>query len=304
MPLRRLARWSLVALALIPLWLLRDRARPPDHQPTHQAESVEVDGLRWRVLRAGQGDTTLVLVHGFGEHLLGWRWVLDPLARHYRVLAVDLPGFGASAKPDTTYTLAVMAGWLQGLLDQETSGPLVLVGHSMGGAIVVEAVLQRPGRVAAVVLLAPAGLNAGLGRIGEMFGETGHQAVGWWETARAFITPLHDRAWMAEPPDLAAYDPTEDSSYRVATARVLRDFDFAGIGDRFAGLSVPTLVIWGRFDTVIPWRTADSLGRLLPCGRVVSLNALHRPQMERPDTTVFLIRDFLTSTPCDRNPSI
>lgn len=280
----------------MPLWVLLDR--DPPSQPAHTAERVTAAGIQWRVLRAGAGDTTLVLVHGYGEHLLGWRAVIDRLARDHKVIALDLPGFGVTDKPDTVYSLDQMASWLRVLLDQETSGPIVLVGHSMGGAIVSAAALANPDRIEHLVLIAPAGLNPGLGRIGSMMGPAGQQAVGWWETARSLITPVHDPEWLAEPAEMASYDPMLDSGYRLATARILNDFAFDGIGERFRELSLPVLVIWGRYDAVIPFSTGDSIVQLLPCGRLAPLDAMHRPQMERPDTTAALILGFRPTSVC------
>lgn len=132
-----------------------------------------------------------------------------------------------------------------------------------------------------------------------MVGPAGQQAVGWWETARSFITPVHDPEWLAEPAGMAEYDPVLDSGYRLASARILREFAFDGIGEGFRGITVPVLVIWGRYDAVIPYPTGDSLVQLLPCGQLASLDAMHRPQMERPDTTAALILGFLGSTVCD-----
>lgn len=292
-----IARWVAIAILLVPLWVLLDR--DPPNQPTHTAERITAAGLQWRVLRGGTGDTTLILVHGYGEHLLGWRAVFDRLARDHTVIALDLPGFGVTDKPDAVYSLTQMATWLRLLIDQETSGPLVLVGHSMGGAIVSAVALANPDRIERLVLIAPAGLHPGLGRIGSSVGPAGHQAVGWWETARSFITPVHDPEWMAEPAEMAEYDPVLDSGYRRASARVLREFAFDGIGERFRELSVPVLVIWGRYDAVIPYTTGDSMVQLLPCGQLKSLDAMHRPQMERPDTTAALILGFLKSPVCD-----
>ena len=296
MRLPPVARWALLFVLLIPLWLLLDRSR--ENRPRHIAEQVEAGGLRWRILRGGTGDTTLVLVHGYGEHLLGWRAIFDRLALHHRVVAIDLPGFGITDKPDTVYSLNQMATWLRSFLDQETRGPLVLIGHSMGGAVVSATALASADRIVQVILIAPAGLSPGLGRIGDLVGERGQGIVGWWQSARAFITPVHDPDWLAEPARMAEYDPIADSGYRSVTARMLREFDFGGIGEDFRKLAVPTLVIWGRFDPVIPFETADSLIQLLPCGQLAALNAMHRPQMEQPDTTAVLTLGFLRSGVC------
>ena len=73
----------------------------PQSHPRHRAEWLDAGGTLVRAVRAGQGDTTILLIHGFGESLTTWRAVFDPLAARAKVVAIDLPGFGVSQKPDT-----------------------------------------------------------------------------------------------------------------------------------------------------------------------------------------------------------
>ena len=153
--MKRPSLWWLIAPSLAALWVLRDHAKPA---PRHRAEWLDADGIPVRTVRAGTGDTTLLLLHGFGESLTTWRAVFDPLAAHTRVVAIDLPGFGGSAKPDTTYSLPVMTERLSRFIDRWTpSGTLVVVGHSMGGELAASLAMARPDRVSLLVLIAPSG---------------------------------------------------------------------------------------------------------------------------------------------------
>ena len=129
-------------------------------------------------------------------------------------------------------------------------------------------------------------------------GQRGQNAIGWWESARSFVTPIHDPDWLEESGKLRTYNPVVDPAYRMSSSRVIRDFDFGGIGERFEEITQPTLVIWGRLDPVIPFATMTRLGQLIPCVRVAPLPALHRPQVERPDTTLALILGFLEHPSC------
>src|SRR5207248_8172184 len=123
----------------------------------NRAEWLDAGDTRVRAVRAGAGDTTVLLLHGFAESLFTWRSILDPLARTYRVVALDLPGFGGSEKPDVPYTLDAMTERLSRFLDRWTQGSVVVIGQSMGGALAAALALRRPDRVVAVVLIAPAG---------------------------------------------------------------------------------------------------------------------------------------------------
>jgi pimeloyl-ACP methyl ester carboxylesterase len=255
--------------------------------------------VRVRTLRAGHGDTTLVLLHGYGEHLLTWRGVVDPLARRYRVVAFDLPGFGGSEKPDRPYSLARMAGDVVAFLERWTHGPVVLVGHSMGGAVAARVALDRPDLVALLVLIAPAGLRIGLGPVTNDPTAARALAIGIWEAARAFVTPLHDPEWLEDPPDVASYNPTTDPAFRRSTGRALLEFDFEGIGDGFRRIRQPTLLVWGLGDPVIPFEIGQGVAALLPCRQWAPLGrTLHRPQAERPDTVTSLILGFVAKPNC------
>lgn len=284
-------------LLLIPLLLLEGGEV---HRPSrHRAEWLEAGGVELRAIRAGYGDTTLVLLHGYGEHLLTWRSVFDPLTRDYQVIAVDLPGFGGSDKPDRPYTLEAMAGTIQRLLRRYTEPPVILIGHSMGGAIAAATAVKEPGRVAALVLIAPAGIDVSLAGVLDSMSHRRSALIGAWEAARSSIIPMHDPDWIAESANRAKYDPALDPAFRSATARVLRDFQFEGLAALYRELRQPVQLIWGAADPVVPVQVADSLTKLLPCHQLAILDrTLHRPQVERPDTVVAILKRFLRQPGC------
>ena len=295
----RLLRWWVIAPLLALLWVLLDRPRP---RPLHQAEWLDAGGVLVRTVRAGAGETTLVLLHGYGESLTTWRAVFDPLSRNARVIALDLPGFGASAKPDVPYSLPAQTERLSRFLDAWTSGPIVMVGHSMGGELAASLALARPDRVKLLVLIAPAGYRIGLGGIAGTMTPGKARTIGRYLALRSFVTPIHDPAWLGEPDSSASYDQTGDSSYSRAAARVLEDFDFVALRHRFAELTQPTLLIWGGLDPVVPFSVGDTLSRTIPCVRFLPLaNAFHRPHAEIPDTVIATVRRFLVRPECRHN---
>jgi pimeloyl-ACP methyl ester carboxylesterase len=287
-----------MAAALVAATLLL-KGLPRSGRPRHQAEWLAAGDARVRALRAGRGDTTLFLIHGFGESLFTWRAVLDPLAERYRVFAIDLPGFGGSQKPEGSYSLEVMTGRLVQLVDHTVPGTVIAIGHSMGGQLAAALALARPERIAALVLVAPAGWSVGLGGIADTMYPSKARAIGWYLSSRAFLLPEHDPDWLGEPEAAAAYSLVGDAAYRRSTARVLEEFDFRGLRDRFAQLTQPTLLIWGTLDPVIPYAVADSIAGVIPCRRLVALpNALHRPQVEVPDTVIAEIQAFVARPAC------
>ena len=298
MPRKLTFTWWWVALGALAL-LVGMLDRPRSRKAVHQAEWLEAGDTRVRAVRAGTGDTTLVLFHGFGESLFGWRAVFDNLATRYRVAAIDLPGFGGSGKPDGDYSLPAMTTRLAAFLDRWTTGPVIVVGHSMGGELAASVALARPGRVVAAVLIAPSGWNVGLSGIADTMYPGKARAIGWYLSSRAFILPEHDPDWLGEPDSAARYTLMTDSNYRKSAAKVLEQFDFRGLRAAFSSLRQPVLLVWGTWDPVIPFAIADSILPLLRCGRLVVIpNALHRPQVEVPDTVATIIRSFVGAPSC------
>jgi pimeloyl-ACP methyl ester carboxylesterase len=292
----RLSRLWLLAPPLVALWILLDHPRP---RPTHRAEWLDAGGVSVRTVRAGEGDTTLLLLHGYGESLTTWRAVFDRLARYGRVIASDLPGFGGSAKPDVSYSLPAMTERLSQFIDRWTTGPLVVIGHSMGGELAASLALARPDRVNLLILIAPAGYRIGLAGLVNSMSPTKADRIGRYLSWRSFITPIHDPAWLEEPDSAAEYDQTGDATYSGSASRVLKEFNFIGLRNRFQDITQPTLLIWGGLDPVMPFAVGDTLSRLIPCVRFVPLvKAFHRPQAEVPDTVLSIIRRFLAQPDC------
>lgn len=283
---------SVLALALLGIAAgvgLTDTFRSA--QPVHHAEWVAAGDVLVRTVTLGSGDTTLVLLHGYGESLLAWRAIADPLARRYRVIALDLPGFGVSAKPAGGYDLASMTGRIASFIRAEARPPVVLVGHSMGGEIAAAVALAHPELVAGLVLVAPAGY--GLSDAASQLPDPARALLG---SATPLALGVHDPAWLAEPPARLRYDPVSDPAYRAATARVTRNFDFAGIGERFSELHLPVLLIWGRLDPTIPLALGQAIHHLIP-GSCLSVldHGLHRPHEAEPDTVLALTTKFLAT---------
>jgi len=288
------ARWLAVPLLLF-LIVLRDH---PEPRPRHQAEWLEAGAIQLRTVRAGTGDTTLFLLHGYGESLLAYRALFDRLATQFRVVAVDLPGFGLSDKPNGPYDYHTMASQLWSFLERNTAGPVVIVGHSMGGQLAADLAMHHPDRVVATVLIAP----AGHGLSPWHSAVTGEPAdlVGWLNVPIAYLMPIHAPDWLEESPERRAYDPLADPRYRTAATRVLKEFDFSALVGRLEDLKQPTLLIWGRLDPTVPFSTGASMAVQIPCNRFIPLDrTLHRPHQTAPDTVFRAIVSFLEDPlPC------
>lgn len=268
--------------------------------PHHRAEWLRAGDVSVRAVRAGTGDTTLLFLHGYMESLLAWRPFVDHFARGYRVVALDIPGSGESDKPAGPYTLAAQEARLSDFLDRWTTGPVVVVGHSMGGELAADLAIARPDRVVAAVLVAPAGWGLA-DRLDSLRPGT-IAAIGWAAAvAGTTILPVHAPRWLAEPADRARYDPLTDPAYREAAAAVMREFDFAALADSGPRLRQPVLLIWGREDPTIPFPVGERVARALPCVDFIPLDrTLHRPHESDPDTVISLMTRFLRRPACGK----
>lgn len=296
MPTSVTRRFGLPLALLALIGILSVLERRPTGRAMHAAEWLQAGDVTLRAVRLGRGDTTLVLLHGYGESLVSWRAVADRLGQRFRVAAVDLPGFGLSDKPVGPYTLDAMQRRMSDFLARWTTGPVIVVGHSMGGEIAAALAMSEP-RVVAAVLVAPAGYQ-----LAELVDSLPASVAGLAGAAAPLVIPVHDPEWLGEPAARAEYDPVLDPAYRSATRMVLEQFDFAALRDRFATLRKPVLVLWGRQDPTIPFEIGEAIAADLPCGTLVPLEgALHRPHQAEPDRVAGEIEQFFNrSHSCDR----
>jgi len=291
----RVAAASGAAVAAAALFTTSDRSRPA---PSLHAFRVDAGGLALRAVRSGHGPHVLFL-HGYGESLVAWRGVFDAVARHADAIAIDLPGFGLSAKPPSGYATDSLATVVLRTLDALGVAEVVVVGHSLGGAVAVAAAAAAPQRVRGLVLVAPAVIaaawsqwprQADSGTVGRL-----RDAIARYETMRSRFTAPHDPAWLSEDDTALAYDAATDPAYRAALEAVLREFDFASLTPaRAAALRMPVLLIWGRYDQVVPFGLASRLRQALPAARLQAIErSWHRPHVERPDAVADTILAFL-----------
>ena len=286
--------WILAGILVLPMVFLLDRTRRGEKH--YQAEWLPGGDVYLRTLRTGQGDTTVLLLHGYGESLLAFRGLVSPLAGRFSVVALDLPGSGLSEKPDGSYTLETIVARLSRALDTWISGPVVIIGHSMGGEISAALSIARPDRIIMTVLIAPAGYGLGMGLSDEPFSGKQQILAGWSVKAREFLVPVEDDDWMSDPPELTEAARSDSASRRAAEA-YLRDFDFTALKDRFRDIEQPTLLIWGRLDPLIPIDIGRKIASELRHARFVEIgNSWHRPHVEQPERVAREILDFVGQT--------
>ena len=249
--------------------------------------------------RAGKrGAEPIILVHGLSRGgARDWAQVIPALAASYDVYAVDLPGFGGSDKGNHLYSPANYVRVLDALFGQRLKRPAILIGHSMGGVIVLAYAAAYPDRVRRLIVADVAGvLHRSV--YGEFLGRAvAERAIGdnpWYEALVKVI--------ISQAENLPATGLMSIEQPRVRQ-RLLRGDPFAiaalalvehDLGRGLRAIKVPTLVVWTSDDRVAPPRTGQVLASLIPGARLrVIGEGGHAPQLSEPERFNAVLRDEL-----------
>jgi pimeloyl-ACP methyl ester carboxylesterase len=119
-----------------------------------------MDSIDVAYVDQGAGEQTVLLIHGLGSYLPAWKRTIEDLKTDYRVIALDLPGYGKSSKGDYSYTMPFFANVVDRFMDQLKLQGIPVAGHSMGGQIAMRLSLDHPDRVSKLMLISPAGIEA------------------------------------------------------------------------------------------------------------------------------------------------
>jgi pimeloyl-ACP methyl ester carboxylesterase len=282
--------------------------------PEVRLEGGPTDGLSLHYVREGRGPA-IVLIHGLGGFAESWRTTIDVLARSADVLAVDLPGYGLSAKPRTRYDLEFFTRALHGFLDVMGVGQVSLVGHSLGGAVAVAYALTRPARVDRLALVSAVvpGFDyraswlyrlAAVRGLGETAALCARRSLYRAAIARCFHRPMMREIDALVDWNYAARTTWTAKSAYLATLRDIRgDFtDRAAVYRRVAGtLALPILLVHGRQDPVVGAAHCATVSKGFPRASVRWVDRCgHFPQIEHADTVNRWLEDFLVARPAPR----
>lgn len=277
---------------------------------SHQTAVAE--GHRLHYIAAGDPDAPpLVLLHGgiIDAAHVSWGAVLEPLARDYRVIALDLLGYGRSDKPDVTYSLDTHVDVVESFVETVGVGSPAVVGISMGGGAALGLALRSPAAVDRLVLLDSYGLGRELanGRLTALLskqGLTNRAAIALMRRSRSFTeASLGNIVSDTDALSADAIDAVWAEVKRPGAGKAYRSFRAAEVTadgyrtdftDRLAGLDVPTLLLHGERDEVFPPRWSERAAAQLPDAEFRLLaDCAHWAPRERPDAVVESIREFV-----------
>ncbi|MDP3968005.1 MAG: alpha/beta fold hydrolase [Nocardioides sp.] len=272
--------------------------------------------LPWRgrnlaVRRAGAGPS-IVLIHGMAGSLTTWDPVFADLARSCDVIAVDLPGHGTSSRL-RDYSLGSMAASVRDLLDALEVKTATIVGHSLGGGIAMQFMYQFPDRCERLVLVGSGGLGrevtpmlralavpgAGLALAGVARLQHQRQVA----AAGRLVRPLAGRFWNDLPymlRQMATLDDPETRRSFLATIHAVIEVGGQGINaveKLHLAAGLPTLIVWGEDDRMIPSGHGHVAADLIPGSRFELIpGAGHYPHEDSPDLFASLVASFMATT--------
>jgi triacylglycerol lipase len=248
-----------------------------------QAQSdkqIEVFGQKIHYVEAGSGPT-VILLHGLGGDWHNWAPTIPALASGYHVLAIDQIGFGASDKPLIEYRVATLVDFLEAFCEKTGVSKAAVVGNSLGGWAATAFTLARPERVQKLVLVDSAGYTLSPPRKREDLLVLNPSTL---EDAKAVLRLIFaNQSWATEA---AAESLLTEHMRRNDGYTIDRFIDSIVRGDdaldgKLGGIKVPTLVLWGKQDALIPLALGERFAHDIGGARMKVLDGCgHVPQIE------------------------
>jgi len=278
---------------------------------------VSLHGHRMHYVRAGHGPA-LLLLHGVLGSRRVWADLVVDLAHDYTVIAPDLFGHGESAKPRGDYSLGAFAATVRDLLDELGVDRVTPVGHSLGGGIALQFAYLFPDRVGRLVLVSSGGLGRELSFVLRSAALPGAGLVlsgiaAEWVCRHGEAVGRRLARWgMQAGPDAVeawrGYVTLGDAESRRAFLATIRAVADAGgqtvtAQDRFYLMEdLPTLLVWGARDRLIPISHAIAAHQQMPGSRLeVFPEAGHFPHLADPQRFAAIIRDFMAAESSPRS---
>jgi len=273
----------------------------------HTVHRTTVNGHTIAYLNEGQGPP-VILIHGFGGSMWQWEHQHDALAKHYRVITLDMVGSGLSDKPEIEYSPTFVLNSFLGFMDEVGIQQATLIGNSLGAGVAIGMALTYPDRVDKLVLISgfPAQILESIQspsykrfidfRPPAWLARVSLWLAGRWTTERILkeiiydpqhITPLLIERSYRNRQKQGFFHPLYSQIDHIQEW----EEDFA---PRLGHITHPTLVIWGDHDRIFPLSVGRTLHQTIPHSRFVEVpNSGHIPQWENPPLVNSALLQFL-----------
>ncbi len=275
-------------------------------------ETIQIHGQPVTYHRFGDGPVILLL-HGITSSSRTWKAITPRLARDYTVIAPDLLGHGHSAKPEGDYSLGGYASGIRDLMIALGIPKVTVVGHSLGGGVAMQFAYQFPQRVSRLALVATGGIGPEVNPILRAAALPGAELVLpvlFNPTVRNALFRFRrgvSSIGLKPNPDLEGVADGFASLTRADARRAFLDTVRSVIGpagqrvsadDRlYLTAEIPSLIVWGDHDRIIPVEHARTAHRLMPGSRLeIFANAGHFPFNDDPERFARILREFIEET--------
>lgn len=299
----------LIGPFLIPVPPLKNTV-PVEKLVDADSRFIEVNGISVHYKTYGQGEPTFILLHGFGASLFSWREVTEPLSKFGTVIAYDRPAFGLTERPlewegESPYGPQAQVDLVIGLMDKLNIEKAILVGNSAGGTVSMQVALQHPERVQALILVDAAVYAGGgapswvrpilntpqMNHLGPLVARQ-LQAQGV-----EFIKTAWHNPSKITPDIFEGYQkPLQIENWDKALWQLTVASKESGIVARLAEITMPTLVITGDDDRIVPTEQSLRLADELPNAELkVITQSGHLPHEEKPVEFMQAVTEFLST---------
>ena len=248
---------------------------------------LRINGLETYFTVEGQGDP-VVLLHGWGASNQSLAPLGAALADSYRVLILDLPGFGWSAAPPVAWGIADYAGHVERLMQETGIQGAALLGHSFGGRIAIRLAAEQPGLVSRLVLVASAGIRprrrAGyhVRVIAVKLARWVFSLPGWGARGQYMLSRL---SWRFGSRDYRAA-----GQMRPTLVKVVNE----DLTPLLPAIQAPTLILWGDQDQEVPRSAMEMMAAKIPQARLIVIEGTgHFPFLDVPENFCKTVKEFL-----------
>jgi len=254
-------------------------------------EAVEVGGTTINLVKGGTGEPLLILHDEMGNP--GWLRFHEALAQRYTVYIPSHPGFGKSERIEWVMNMRDLAGWYLDALDDLGLGPMNVIGFSLGGWLAAEMATMSPQHFKRLVLVGAAGIKPPEGEIFDMFLVVGKEFI-----TAGYLDPSNTSEFQLVCPD----EPTSDQNEAWEAAREeacrlnWRPYMYyPALPHLLRRLKrLPTLIIWGKEDAIVPLSAGEVYNDSIEGSRLVVVDKCgHHPEIEKPNEFVVTVQDFL-----------
>jgi pimeloyl-ACP methyl ester carboxylesterase len=285
---------------------------PPNHliEPTsialaEQIECAEIltplssTPITTTYVRQGQGNPPMVLLHGFDSSVFEFRRLLPLLANQQETWAIDLLGFGFTAREmHLSFSPTAIKTHLYDCWKAWINQPITLVGASMGGAAAIDFALSYPEAVAQLVLIDSAGFTAGpaIGKF--MISPVGYLATAFLRNLKVrqsvSLKAYHDASFATIDALRCGALHINQINWQQALIAFTRSGGYGSFQQQLAQLQLPTLILWGANDRILGIDDAEKFHQAIPQSKLIWIeNCGHVPHLEQPQTTAQHILNFV-----------